>query len=133
MKKDPMNDDHYDGNDEQIADLKEMVRKLQSRSGSGVYAYLDCSTSHVARETMDALSAPTEESACGVFSLAYDCGTFIPVPDDLGERPDIPADLRHVLAHAKASGCTILRLDADGMVHSDLPVFDWEPAHKPQA
>ena len=29
-EKDPMNDDHYDSNDEQIEALKELVRTLQA-------------------------------------------------------------------------------------------------------
>lgn len=36
-RRDPLNDDHYDGNDDQIEDLKNLVRRVQAKTRKRLY------------------------------------------------------------------------------------------------
>jgi hypothetical protein len=88
----------------------------------GVYPYLDCSTGHLTHATMVALESETIE---GIITVAsYEEGCFITVPFE-AEDEDFPEDLLAVLTFARERECLVIRFDADGDIHDDLPFHEW--------
>lgn len=89
-----------------------------------IYQYLDLSTSHISKETMDLLS--TGNKYLGITIATYEYGAFISVPDFTEDSPeDLPEDLKNILMHANDLGCFVVRLDSDGNFANGLPVYDW--------
>lgn len=91
----------------------------------GVYTYLDISTGHISRDTMDFLESIAGTNAIHQTVAEYEYGCFVSVPDEPDYHEDVPADLRQVLDFARAKGCFIVRFDADGEHYADLPSFNW--------
>lgn len=92
---------------------------------SGVFKYLDCSTAHVSQETMRFLGRVYSRNNIGQTVAAYEYGCFVSVPPEPTYHDYLPQDLRNVLDFARANGCYILRLDADGHNYDELPTFEW--------
>lgn len=90
-------------------------------------SYLDLSTGHLTKETMDNLSYDTGRHGWPAMSIAsYAYGAFVTVPDfKEADCSNLPDDLRAVLRHAYDEGCELVRFDADGEERDDLPTFEW--------
>lgn len=89
-----------------------------------IYQYLDLSTSHISKETMDLLTTGTKY--LGITIATYEYGAFISVPDFTEHFPaDLPEDLKSILMHANDLGCFVVRLDSDGNLANGLLVYDW--------
>ena len=90
---------------------------------AGLNSYFDLSTAHLTRTTMNLL----DSGAHGfLFTVApYDFGVFVGVPDEL-DLATTPKDLLQVMRYAKMLGCAVIRFDADGDTHDELPAFDWD-------
>lgn len=103
-----------------------------------IYTYLELSTGHLTRETLDALEAANDKPAWMVredwpaMTIAnYAYGVFITVPnlsdiDVAGQVKTLPYELAGCLAHAHAKGIHLLRFDSEGDEIDGLPVFDDE-------
>lgn len=81
--------------------------------------YLDLSTGHLTRATMELLEDQDASRNCGwpAMTIApYEHGAFITVPSDAEpEQWDaLPADMREVLSFASNLGIAVLRFDSDG-------------------
>lgn len=89
-------------------------------------AYLDVSTGHLSEETRFWL----DEGSHGLpMTVApYEYGAFVSVPNfsemDSDIQAELPEDLRRVLQFAADQECVIVRFDADGETHGDLPFYD---------
>jgi hypothetical protein len=107
---------------------------------AGLGAYLELSTSHITRETNGVLfehairvpEDPTKQAPVGplrasVYRASH--GFFIRVPTDCGDEASsfntLPPDIAALLAHAQAHSADWLVLDADGVVDTSFPIFDW--------
>lgn len=96
---------------------------------AGVFMYLDCTTNHLTKETMELLEQG--EDANLVATVApYKYGVFVSVPsfDDPDEKhhETWPEDLIRVLRFADSLGCIVVRFDADAQAFpDDLPVYNW--------
>lgn len=95
-----------------------------------VYQYLDVSTAHITKETMNQIVAYTDLPAGDRGWLpivaVYPEGAFLWVPEELQDHaPDLPADLNRLLKIAKAQGCHLIRLDADADVIDGLMTYEW--------
>ncbi len=92
---------------------------------STIYPYLDLSTAHVSRATMDWLNGPRAGS--GLTIAPYEYGAFVSVPGNQGLVADTecPEDLKTVLEYARENGCDVVRFDADGRTVDGLPQHDW--------
>lgn len=89
--------------------------------------YLDISTSHLKEETLNNLSENKMP-----YSYDYKEGVFISVPDKsiLGnEIYNLSSDLVALLEYAWKNDVLLIRLDTDGEVMDDLPIYEWnEPS-----
>lgn len=86
--------------------------------------YLDISTSHLKEETLNSLSENKMP-----YSYDYKEGIFISVPDKdiIGkEIRNLPSDLVVLLEYAWENDVLLIRLDTDGEVVDDLPVYKWD-------
>ena len=86
--------------------------------------YLDINTSHLKEETLNSLSENKMP-----YSYDYKEGIFISVPDKdiIGEEVyELPSDLVTLLEYAWKNDVLLIRLDADGEVVDDLPVYEWD-------
>lgn len=107
-----------------------MDAKNQSNASDpqGVFKYLDCSTGHITKQTMELLEKG-EESGLSFMSVApYKYGAFVTVPDDTADPARVsamPNDLAVVLALAHGRGCQVVRFDSDGATYDELPSFNW--------
>lgn len=81
--------------------------------------YLDISTAHVTRETMD------QASLNPYFIAEYEYGAFFYVPDGEDIAEDTRPDLAAVLQFAKDNDCTLVRFDCDGGSFAELETYDW--------
>lgn len=101
--------------------------------------YLDLSTGHLSRDTMNLLDKAGYQYWHAVnqrlpdtwpaMSLGqYPHGYFITVPniddaDVIEQLKAVPQDLRCCLLFAASEGAELIRFDADGYVDGDLPWF----------
>ena len=86
--------------------------------------YWDISTSHLKEETLNSLSENKMP-----YSYDYKEGIFISVPDKdiIGkEIRNLPSDLVVLLEYAWENDVLLIRLDTDGEVVDDLPVYEWD-------
>jgi len=92
-----------------------------------VYKYLDTSTCHVSRKTMDLLESTCGTNTFGCTVAGYEFGAFVSVPGSKNEIDETkaPEDLKVVLNYARKKGCDVIRFDADADQVKGLPVFDW--------
>lgn len=94
----------------------------------GVFQYLDCSTGHITRETMKMLEAGDNQRLWNTVA-PYEYGAFVGVPSFEGASEDqfasFPKDLMEVLKFAAQRDCQIVRFDADGFDHDELPRYEW--------
>lgn len=89
---------------------------------------LDISTSHLKEETLNSLSENKMP-----YSYGYKEGVFISVPDKnivLAEEYDFPIDLGILLKYAWESDVSLIRLDSDGEVIKNLPVYKWNESSR---
>jgi hypothetical protein len=110
------------------------VKGLGSKGNQGetmenVFSYLDLSTGHVSKKTMEWLNAalPIESHCHGLTIAPYEYGAFVSVPskaETIDER-ECPDDLKTVLKFAQQKSCSIVRFDRDGETIEDLPYFNW--------
>lgn len=89
-------------------------------------------TGHVTHATMDLLELGTDSLYGGrgwpAMSIgSYPHGVFMTVPPLYLEEEytNLPPDLRAVCDFARAKGCDLLRLDADGDIVDTLPLYQW--------
>lgn len=87
---------------------------------------MDCSTSHVSRETMEILCNASGSNKFERTVAAYEHGCFISISPGRESDEQLPSDLRVVMEFARENSCGMLRLDADGASYRCLPEFDWE-------
>ena len=86
--------------------------------------YLDISISHLKEGTLNSLSENKMP-----YSYDYKEGIFISVPDKdiIGkEIRNLPSDLVVLLEYAWENDVLLIRLDTDGEVVDDLPVYEWD-------
>ena len=85
-----------------------------------ILRYLDCSTAHLKKDTINNLSDSTLP-----FTYTYDEGIFISVPDqfDILEETHISQDLFEILRYAWQNDIGLIRLDNDAEVITDLKTY----------
>jgi hypothetical protein len=124
--------ENLDGSEPALGELLERLTGFwveaepKAPTSQGVFKYLDCSTSHISKQTMELLDQG-EESGLSFMSVApYKYGAFVTVPDDTAECVRaMPNDLAEVLAFAHSCGCQLVRFDSDGVTYDELPSFNW--------
>ena len=90
--------------------------------------YLDASTCHLRKETFNSLNENKIP-----YSYHYPEGVFITVPDLSDENNrmlGISRDLQLLLQWAWDRGVKLIRLDADGEIVKELPVYEWNEFSK---
>lgn len=94
--------------------------------------YLDLSTCYLRKETMSTLSsAPhglNQRLGWPAMTIApYWRGAFVTVPSEMTDDQlnALPSDLEEVLSYARLQDAALVRFDADGDDHLDLPTYDW--------
>lgn len=95
-----------------------------------VMQYLDCSTGHISRSSMDLLDKGDFVEGGGLSGAAvapYRYGAFVTVPPDANgeEFAGWPDDVVAVARFARAHGCAVVRFDSDGYTHGELQTYDW--------
>lgn len=97
-----------------------------------IATYLDLSTGHLRRETMDYLSNYDQGTCCALgwpaMSIApYMHGCFVTVPGEMtDEQMDaLPSDLEEVLSYARSKQASVVRFDSDGDEIDDLHIYGW--------
>jgi hypothetical protein len=118
----------------QINALAGAYHEKTGEKDEGVYRYLDVSTCHVTPPDMQLLR--TSEA---IIARVHEYGCFVHVPDfaDEGEMEDRIRRIReekfseeflNLLAYAYFKGCFWINLDADGLIHKELPDLSklWE-------
>jgi hypothetical protein len=120
--------------------ILDFFKAQQERSADmTIHTYVDISTGHVSRATMELLSSagaidnPCREHGWPAMTIApYEYGVFITVPnlDDpeccsQQQRNALPLELELILTYALRHGAQVVRLDADGDVIEGLQLFDW--------
>ena len=93
------------------------------------HRYLDLSTSHLCRSTMDWISAakPSEEPLCvGITVAPYLAGAFCTVPQDIAaiDALECPDDLKEALRYARHRDFHALRFDTDGDLMDGIPRYE---------
>lgn len=91
----------------------------------GVFKYLDVSTGHISKSSMEFLESVAGTNEIGQTVSSYEYGCFVSVREDREYHKSVPADLRKVLNFAQDKGCFIVRFDADGEGFEELPTFNW--------
>lgn len=89
---------------------------------------LDISTSHLREETLNSLSENKMP-----YSYSYKEGVFISVPDKnimAAEDYELPLDLVTLLEYAWENDVSLIRLDSDGEVIEDIPVYKWNESSR---
>ena len=81
------------------------------------HKYLDVSTAHVRKETLNPAGLNP------YFIAEYEYGAFFYVPADIDE--DTPEDLAAVLQFALDNNCALVRFDCDGGILEELVTYDW--------
>ena len=90
---------------------------------TGIYNYLDCSTTHITPEDDQWLeSIVIENEPLIVYSTGY--GFWILV-ESAWDTVLIPAAVSAILQKALNAGCTWIKLDNCGVTHDDLPQYKW--------
>lgn len=99
---------------------------------NNILSYLDCSTSHVTEKDMELLKE-TPAFLYDFTHASYEYGAFVSVSG----AAELEEETRKMLEdgfseafinlrkYAEQHGCTILRLDAHGVVIEGLPTFEW--------
>lgn len=83
--------------------------------------YLDISTTHLTKETVDGLGPDKWP-----YSYPYEEGVFITVSDDDSTLMNqLPADLQTLLKYALDHNIQLLRLDRDAEEIGALPKYEW--------
>lgn len=96
-----------------------------------LFTYLDLSTGHLMRSTiehLEVLAQPDQfDSSWPAMTIAsYPNGFFVTVPT-IAEPEQIaalPVDLVAVIAHARQRGAALLRFDSDGEQVDGLPFYE---------
>lgn len=92
------------------------------------YAYLDVSTGHLSRKTIEFLESVSGTNNIRLMVASYEHGFWVSVPPESTDYDDaVPADLRVVLDFARTSGCPVARFDSVGECYVTLPYFEDEP------
>lgn len=94
--------------------------------------YLDVSTAHVKRETMQDITDTgrsryeiTNRKWLPVIAV-YPEGAFLWVSEEPEtDNPNLPEELKRLLKIARAQDCYLIRLDADGDIIPGLLTYDW--------
>ncbi len=90
----------------------------------GCYKYMDVSTGHITEHDKDLLE--TEDEPCGTVLIAkYPEGFILSIGEKELIEDHFSPEFHAILDYARKQGCSIFRLDADGMVFPDFPTFDW--------
>lgn len=94
------------------------MREEEAKEGK---RYLDISTSHLKKETLDGLQPDKWP-----YSYPYDAGVFITVCDDDDNfMVDLPKDLQILIKYAWNHNIQMIRLDRDAAEREELPRYDW--------
>lgn len=99
-------------------------------SGLEISKMLTLCTGHISEKTADLITRESDENIMGlcVYTKASEgekYGWFIYLNSNTEDKKHIPSDLLGCIELARDNGCSILCLDHDGPVYSDLPTFDW--------
>jgi len=90
-----------------------------------IFKYMDLSTNHVSKKTMDWLDAAEERTEPTITIAPYDYGCFVGVPQEPETYTELPKDLLAVLVFARANNCDVVRFDKDGETRSEIKLFNW--------
>ena len=93
---------------------------------AGMLVVMDCSTEHISPAVADLLEGKAERRDAEVESLEH--GFLIAVPrkaDEWALCGEGCEELISILAKARGMGTGYILMDRDGLVHDDLPVFEW--------
>jgi hypothetical protein len=100
-----------------------------------LFTYLDLSTGHLSRVTMDALERIDADHNVrsgnygwpAMTVAAYEHGCFVTVPTDAEQEQwdALPTDLLSAITHARKLGAAVIRFDSDGETIDGLLVHDW--------
>lgn len=93
-----------------------------------IFPYLDLSTGHVSKATMDQLNRQGEENWPAMSIAPYTYGVFVTVPDASASQAsldELPYDLRAVVRFAQGLGVPLLRFDSDGEIVPGLTHAHW--------
>ena len=90
--------------------------------------YLILSTAHLRCATAETIESwarlPATDQPLAVASTQY--GWFLSTREPANRSPDeMPDELPHILAFARAAGCAYVLFDCDGPEEPALPVFPW--------
>jgi len=89
---------------------------------------LTINSAHITKETADILADHNAAAGWTMMLAVYDFdeyGWMIYVSDSDGAEDGMPEDLAACVELAQDKGCDWLRLDSDGEIVDELPVYEW--------
>lgn len=107
---------------EYLSDAAATYQTMREEQAKEVKRYLDISTCHLSKETLDGLQPDKWP-----YSYPYDEGVFITVCDDDDNFMDnLPKDLQILIKYAWNNQIHMIRLDRDAVEIKELPRYDWK-------
>ena len=94
---------------------------------TGIYKYLDCSTSHITEEESKTLASNPYIIGDVFNATPNEYGYWMNVPDNKEAimELEIPKSVKDILCLALKKKCFWVKLDRDGFVHKELTKYDW--------
>ena len=83
------------------------------------------STGHLTEATANIKITSGFEGPGGLYTIPTPNGFMVYSDDDVLEDPEIPDDLKCVLAWAEINGYEWVRFDPDGSTIEELPRYEW--------
>lgn len=79
------------------------------------------STANLSKKTYDALAG----GELGPYSVTYEYGLFVHVPDTEEDEEPCPRDLSRVLKYCRKNGVDWIKFDSDETPDAKLPLYQW--------
>ena len=79
------------------------------------------STANLSKKTYDALAG----GELGPYSVTYEYGLFVHVPDTEEDDEPCPRDLSRVLKYCRKNGVDWIKFDSDETPDAKLPLYQW--------
>lgn len=83
------------------------------------------STAHLTFKTANIEITLDFEGPGGLYAVSTPGGFMVHSDDDVSEDPEIPDDLKRVLAWANEAGYEWVRFDPDGSIVGELTTYEW--------
>lgn len=102
--------------------------KKANNADTGIYKYMDCSTAHITENDNNFLTANYSDLIIYPFPIMpnkHGFWLFVPGSEEEIKELKVSVSIKNVLVRAFKNDCQWVKLDADGLVHSDLKKYKW--------